>query len=67
MAVRGPDSGWVRISLLGGSSITYKVIANFLFGVRIRGEGSVGNQAGKCPRSGVVLPLPGANDVISSA
>lgn len=46
---------------LVGSSITYKVVTNFLSKVRIRGEGRVGSQVGKCPRSpGVVLPLPGA-------
>ena len=46
---------------LVGSSITYKVVTNFLSKVKIRGEGRVGSQEGKCPRSpGVVLPLPGA-------
>lgn len=45
---------------LVGSSITYKVVTNFLSKVKI-GEGRVGSQVGKCPRSpGVVLPLPGA-------
>ena len=44
-----------------GSSITYKVVTNFLSKVKIRGEGRVGSRVGKCPRSpGVVLPLPGA-------
>ena len=45
---------------LVGSTITYKVVTNFLSKVRIRGEGRVGSQVGKHPRSGVVLPLPGA-------
>ena len=46
---------------LVGSSITYKVVTNFLSKVKIRGEGRVGSQVGKCPRSpGVVLPLPRA-------
>ena len=45
---------------LVGSSITYKVVTNFLSKVRIRGERRVGSQVGKHPRSGVVLPLPGA-------
>ena len=45
---------------LVGSSITYKVVTNFLSKVKI-GEGRVGSQVGKRPRSpGVVLPLPGA-------
>ena len=44
-----------------GSSITYKVVTNFLSKVKIRGAGRVGSRVGKCPRSpGVVLPLPGA-------
>ena len=43
-----------------GSSITYKVVTNFLSKVRISGEGKVGSQIGKQPRSRVVLPLPRA-------
>lgn len=38
-----------------GSSITAKVVTNFLSKVRIRGEGRVGSQVGNALRSGVVL------------
>ena len=54
--------GLVRISLLGGR-FHYLEGCNQLsiLKLRIRGEGRVGSQVGKHPRSpGVVLPLPGA-------
>ena len=67
----GLDSvGKLGFSFLVGSPTTYKVITNFLLKVRIRGEGRVGDQVGKCAPGGcppgcppgqspgVVPPLP---------